>query len=138
MGHLGYFQSNYQHPFWYSESLVHVFHYSTIISKKKLSLYIHIPNIYLGLGFEFGPQIICDLVFACPKSLLWKMGRNWKYLLKFTHLFFGVINVDPRGITFNINVFNVYVVDLEDQIFDFAFCTNLSNEKWKHYQFSYS
>ena len=23
---------------------------------KKLSLYIHIPNIYLGLGFEFGPQ----------------------------------------------------------------------------------
>ena len=22
---------------------------------KKLSLYIHIPNIYLGLGFEFGP-----------------------------------------------------------------------------------
>ena len=24
----------YQHPFWYSESLVHVFHYSTIISTK--------------------------------------------------------------------------------------------------------
>ena len=25
---------------------------------KKLSLYIQIPNIYLGLGFEFGPQRI--------------------------------------------------------------------------------
>jgi hypothetical protein len=30
--------SDFQHPFWYSESLVHVFHYSTIISTKKLSL----------------------------------------------------------------------------------------------------
>ena len=25
---------------------------------KKLSLYIHIPNIYLGFEFEFGPQMI--------------------------------------------------------------------------------
>ena len=35
---------------------------------KKLSLYIHIPNIYLGLGFEFefGPQIIRDLAIVCP------------------------------------------------------------------------
>ena len=33
---------------------------------KKLSLYIHIPNIYLGLGFEFGPQRIRDLAFVCP------------------------------------------------------------------------
>ena len=32
--HLRYFPSSYQHPFWYSESLVHVFHYSTIISTK--------------------------------------------------------------------------------------------------------
>ena len=32
---------------------------------KKQSLYIHIPNIYLGLGFEFGPQRIRDL-FMCP------------------------------------------------------------------------
>ena len=30
---------------------------------KKLSLYIHIPNTYLGLGFEFGPQRIRDLAF---------------------------------------------------------------------------
>ena len=32
--HLGYFQPDYQHPFWYGEFLVHVFHYSTIISTK--------------------------------------------------------------------------------------------------------
>ena len=45
--------------------LVHVFHYSTIISKKT-SLYILIPNIYLELGFEFEPQRIMDLTFVCP------------------------------------------------------------------------
>ena len=33
-GHLGYFRPNYQHPFWCNESLVYVFHYSTIISTK--------------------------------------------------------------------------------------------------------
>ena len=32
---------------------------------KKLSLYIQIPTIYLGLGFEFGPQRIRDLVIVC-------------------------------------------------------------------------
>ena len=42
-------------PFWYSESLVHVFHYSTkyhltSISKKKLSLYIHIQKYLFGIG----------------------------------------------------------------------------------------
>ena len=31
------------------------FYYSIIIFYKKLSLYIHIPNIFLGLSFEFGP-----------------------------------------------------------------------------------
>ena len=33
---------------------------------KKLSLYIHISNIYLELGFEFGQPIIRDLAFVCP------------------------------------------------------------------------
>ena len=37
---------------------------------KKLSLYIQIPNIYLGLGFEFGQQRIRDLAIVCPKSVL--------------------------------------------------------------------
>ena len=40
-------------------------HYSTVISTKILSLSIHISNIYLGLGFEFGPQRIRDLAFMC-------------------------------------------------------------------------
>ena len=42
-----FFRLNYQNPLWYSESLVHVFHYSTIIFIKK-------TNIHLGLGYEFG------------------------------------------------------------------------------------
>jgi hypothetical protein len=33
---------------------------------KKLSLYFHIPNIYLGLGFEFAPQRIRELAFVRP------------------------------------------------------------------------
>ena len=74
---MGCFQPNYQHPFWYSESLVRVFHYSTIISTKKLSLYFHIPNIYLGPGF--GPQRIRDLAFVCPWSSLSKYNRKLNY-----------------------------------------------------------
>ena len=33
---------------------------------QKLSLYIQIPNIHLGLGFEFGLQRIGDLAIVCP------------------------------------------------------------------------
>ena len=35
---------------------------------QKLSFYIHIPNIYLGLGFEFefGQLRIRDVAFVCP------------------------------------------------------------------------
>ena len=34
---------------------------------QKLSIYIHIPNIYSGLEFDkFGLQIIRDLAFVCP------------------------------------------------------------------------
>ena len=67
---MGNFQPNYPHPFWYSESLVHVFHYSTIFLQKKVSLYIHIPNIYLGLGFEFWPQRIRDLAIVCLQFVI--------------------------------------------------------------------
>ena len=49
LGHLGYFQPNYQHSFWYSEFLVHVFIIQSLFLQKELSLYIHIPNIHLGL-----------------------------------------------------------------------------------------
>ena len=33
--------------------------------KLSLFIHIHIPNIYLGLGFEFGLQRIRDLAFMC-------------------------------------------------------------------------
>ena len=33
---------------------------------KKLCHYIQIPNIYLGFGFEFGPQRFRDLAIVCP------------------------------------------------------------------------
>ena len=55
---------------------------------KKLILYIHIPNIYLVIGFEFGPQTIRNLVFVCPYSvgsksdvlhlnLIWRDNSAW-------------------------------------------------------------
>jgi hypothetical protein len=51
--YLGYFQPNYQHPFWYPEFLVHVIHYFY----KKLSLYIQLSNIYLEVVFEWPQRI---------------------------------------------------------------------------------
>ena len=45
-----------------SESLVRCFPLINHYFYKKLSLYIQIPNIYLGLGFEFGPQRTRDSV----------------------------------------------------------------------------
>ena len=65
-------RTKYQHSFWNCESLVYVFHYSTNISTKKIGLYIsgplyvQLPNNFLGLRFEFGPQRIKDLAFVCP------------------------------------------------------------------------
>ena len=35
---------------------------------KKLSLYIQMPNIFLGVGFEFWPQRIRDLAIAWVRS----------------------------------------------------------------------
>jgi hypothetical protein len=84
----------YQHPFWYSESIVQCFPLINHYFYKKLSLYVQIPNKYLGLGFdfEFGPQRIWDLAIVCPKymgSNKHCMGRNsmerlckiWQYRL---------------------------------------------------------
>ena len=58
---------------------VHVFHYSTIISTK-LSLYIHIPNIYLEMGFEFEPQSIRDLAFMYPQSVYSILIMSYKVI----------------------------------------------------------
>ena len=48
-------------------------HFGTDDFYKKLSLYIHIPNIYLGL--EFGPQRIWDLAIMC--NYLMMLRQNW-------------------------------------------------------------
>jgi hypothetical protein len=38
----------------------------TLFLQKKTCLYIQIPNIYLGLGLEFGPKQIRGLAIVCP------------------------------------------------------------------------
>ena len=55
----------------------------------KLSLYIQIPNIYLGLGhlFEFGPQRIMDLAIVCPywhhsQFFISFVSNMWQRILK--------------------------------------------------------
>ena len=49
--HLGYFRFSIIQP---------------LFLQKTKPFYIQIPNIYLGLVFEFGPQRIRDLAFVCP------------------------------------------------------------------------
>ena len=65
---MGYFRPNYQHPFGYCESLVHVFKLFNHYFYKKLSLYTHIPNIHLWLGFEFLPQRFSHRVLVIRAS----------------------------------------------------------------------
>ena len=48
---------------------------------QKLSLYIHIPNIYLGVESEFMPKRIGDLAFVCPQSMI-KMKLNYFFKVK--------------------------------------------------------
>ena len=47
---------------------------------KKTSLYIHIPNIYLGLGFEFEfrPQRVKDLAIICRQSVAQTFPTEFK------------------------------------------------------------
>ena len=70
---LGYFRPNYQRPFRYCEWTLWVpcpcFPLFNHYFYKRLSLYIHIPNICLGLGFEYGPQRIRDFAIVCPQSV---------------------------------------------------------------------
>ena len=40
-----------------------------LFRQKTKHLHIQIPNIHLGLGFEFGPQRTRDLGFVCPQSV---------------------------------------------------------------------
>ena len=85
LGHLGYFRPNYQQPLWYSEFLVHAFHYSTIISTKV----IRIPNICLGLGFDLGrkelgiqPSCVCS---PCNFVII-KLFLDWSLMILFLFL----------------------------------------------------
>ena len=50
LGHLGYFWPDYQHPFCYCKFLVHVYHYSTIISTKKTKPLYPTPKYLFGSG----------------------------------------------------------------------------------------
>ena len=72
MGHLAYFCLIYQHPFLVLWVPCPCFPIINHYFYKKLSLYIHIPNIYLGLGFEFGLQRIRDLTRINIMTLLVK------------------------------------------------------------------
>ena len=49
-GAIGVFSADLSAPIWYSESLVHVFHYSTIISKKKTKHLCPHPKYLFGIG----------------------------------------------------------------------------------------
>ena len=60
MRHLGYFRPDYQHPFWYCEFFVHVFHCSTNIFIKKMSLYF--------LFLFFLTDVTHYWVFGCPSA----------------------------------------------------------------------
>ena len=44
---------------------------------KKLGLYILLPNIYLGMGFEFGPQRIGDLAIVSVVRGKHLPGAGW-------------------------------------------------------------
>ena len=59
-GTFGVFSAELSAPSWYINQ--------PLFLKKTLILYIQIPNVYLGLGFEFefGPQRIRDLAIVCP------------------------------------------------------------------------
>ena len=81
MGHLGYFLPNYQHYFWYSESLVHVFHYSTIILQKTKPLYILDWDLNLGCTeLAIYPQSVVQYYIEKPcymSSLLYLMNIHF-------------------------------------------------------------
>jgi hypothetical protein len=47
LGHLGYFWPNYQHPFWYSESMLSI--YQSFFLQKARPLYPH-PKYLFGIG----------------------------------------------------------------------------------------
>ena len=80
-GYLGYFPLNYQHPFCYSESLVHVFYYSTLISTKKQAKYLFGDQVS-RISFDFlkwrsmGPQKLVTIIGH--KYSIFKLSKKMK------------------------------------------------------------
>ena len=62
---------------------------------KKLKFYIQLSNIYLGVGFEFGPQRIWDLAFVCPKFVDTTLPISWlhKIFLKVYYVMHRLTNI---------------------------------------------
>ena len=58
---------------------------------KKLSLYIHFPNVYLGLGFEFGLQRIIDFSFVCQQSRIYETSELKRKDFNLETLFNGIL-----------------------------------------------
>ena len=70
---------------------------------KKLSLYIHIPNIYLGLEFEFGLQRIWDLAFVCVCVVRGRRYTNCKTLFSYLFSEICVVKMCSTYIKYHLN-----------------------------------
>ena len=62
----------------------------------KLSLCIHIPNIYFGLGFEFGPQRL-GIQASCARSPCFKVLHECQYFFIFLLFVKNAYTLPPRS-----------------------------------------
>ena len=67
--HWVFFRPNYQHPFCYSKSLAHVFHYSAIIFTKKAKPLYPRPKCLFGIGIWILIWAAKNYAFECPQSV---------------------------------------------------------------------
>ena len=109
----GAFSAEYQQYFWYSESLYMFF----IILQKTKPLYPH-PNIYLGLGFEFGLYRISVLAYVCPQSVVQYYIEKPCYMSSLLYL----INIHfysnplPNLAGFDFRLQQLYIVSFDKKI----------------------
>ena len=83
---------------------------------KKLSLYIHIPNICLGLGFKFGPQRIRDLVHGLNDLPSWicifiigVVATHKSKLYASTKVFKNIIHIRSWGFKWYGNFGKIFI-----------------------------
>ena len=62
LGHFGYFRLIYQQPFWYCGFFIN----QPLFLQKTMPLYPNPLKKYLGVGAEFEPERIRNLVIMCP------------------------------------------------------------------------